>query len=186
MIVPSTDSRNVWQRLSRRQLWRLLEHHKIDHRDNLTADAAIVLLQASGANPMEGIEWINVGVKNESGNVRQEAYPVEKERGELEYDFEAELEKRTQVQDENTDLKGEIAELKAQLSKLMEMVADKQESTPVDVAPEDQEKTKTETQNLENLKFHELKSLAKQKGLTLPITTKKPAMIEAIRAKDAA
>lgn len=158
------DSRDAWGRLRRIDAKNLLKAHNIQFDQSASKDAMVSIAQANGINPYDGIEWDQVQVPMENGGFKIERYPKRKAHATLgkDIDYDAEMEKRTKIIDEqkeeNDSLKKQVADLTAMVQKLL---ADKE--------PESE---------YAKMGYFDLKRLAKERGHTVLKTMKKPEIIE--------
>lgn len=93
------DPRPLYQRMSRRELWRALDKSGIKYTAGITSQDAIKLLEANQINPNEAIEWEQVAIKDEKGNTIFQAHP---KRVNPSYS-EADLLKREEVMQKNLE-----------------------------------------------------------------------------------
>ena len=80
----STDSRKPIERLRRVQLYAIADERGITYPHDAPKTAMLPLLEAAGVDPAvpyngADIQWQNVPVKDELGNVHIEIYPAQKE-----------------------------------------------------------------------------------------------------------
>lgn len=160
------DGRDHWGRLRRKDAENLLKAHKVAFLHGTSIENLIKLAQAHSINPYDGIEWETVQVPMENGSFRIEKYPKRKShytdgKG---IDYDSEIEKRTkQLDDENQSLKSRIDELEKMLQKI--------------AGPKSP---------YESMGYFELKRLAKERGVDIKRTDKKPDIIEKLNGQDAA
>ena len=182
----STDSRNPWERMRRRELWELGTSWGVPYPSGATKDQMIQILSANGVNPLDpkgAFEFDEVQGEDETGRPIINRYPRRKlhATANKDIDYAQIMESKTKTEDENKSLKDEVAELKAMVEKLTT-------AQPTDEPRETSETTQPLNilQNtpviIEDLKFHEMKRLAKERGLTIPNTMKKPELIERLKS----
>lgn len=131
--IMSTDGRDKFQRMGRREIWKALKKAHIPFPPGITSEDGIKLLQANQVDPMAVIEWQEVRVTDEKGNVQVQHHP---KRREPKYDETAELRrdeemqrrldeataKETAAQDKTRQLETQLKELTKQVSTLTEIV----------------------------------------------------------------
>jgi len=69
------DGRDEFQRMTRREIWRALKKSNIQFTAGITSEDGIKLLQANQVNPMNAIEWEQIPIEDEKGNVTYQAHP---------------------------------------------------------------------------------------------------------------
>ena len=93
------DPRPLYDRMSRRELWRALKNAGINFTPGITSGDAIKLLEANQIHPSAAIEWEQVPIQNEKGETIYQAHP---KRVQPSYS-EADLLKREEVMQKNIE-----------------------------------------------------------------------------------
>lgn len=170
----TTDSRNDWQKMRRTDLWRLAEAWKIAYPPGAPKDDMINILIANQVNPNDprgAFEWEVTHTQDESGNsiVIKEPRRRVHATANSNIDYEGIMDKQAQdeMETENSSLRNEVDELKAMMAKMLEPKVNHDSDEQIVFS---------------ELKFHELKKIAKQKGLVIQNTMKKVELIKELEA----
>lgn len=188
------DSRTDWDKVNRRQCWRGAKNLGIDFPAGATHEQMVNLFIQHNIQPSQVVDFVPVHVRTEDGGSKIVMEPEVKERT---YDEAAELrrqeefEKRIEAAKEEAereaerknssqidDLRAQNKELKAMLLELRDMV--QKGNTPPTTFPEEPEAVT----DYDAMKMPQLKKLAKERGLTIPVTTKKAEIIDKLRGLD--
>ena len=182
------DGRNQWQRMSRREIWRALDKANIPYPTGCTSEDGIKLLQANQINPMEAIEWEQIQVKDEKGNISIEHYPKRKEPQYSEADImkrDAEMEQRLQdaaakaneeaikkASKRTNDLEGKVDQLADQVAALTQALLQQQEK-----------KNKPKETDPHKMKYMAFKKWCKDRGHELQKGEDRDELIAKLEAK---
>jgi len=177
----SVDPRTLFERLSRRDVWKLAEAHGISYPPSAPKDAVIKILEANNVNPLakppegDGIKFESINVPMENGSFKQELYPVRKDHAtaNTDIDYQTRLDNISdkQVAEEAAERKAkdeaqtnEIAELKAMVAQLMSRGSDIPEPKVTD-------------NKFSAMKMQDLRKAAKAAGIKVMPTFKKVDLI---------
>jgi len=188
----STDSRNDWEKLRRIDLWHLADAWNVQYPPGATKVDMINLLSANQVNPNDprgAFEWDEVHSQDEMGRPVISRYPKRKAHAtasqNIDYDAIMDKQAQEEMESENKTLKDEVAELKAMMAELLKAQGD---APTLDDAPHlgDKDKEKisasSEVKTYSEMKFQELRKLAKLKGLVIQNTDKKIDVIAKLEA----
>lgn len=159
MLGIKEDSRTILERLRRKDLQRILMANNIAFDESKTpANLLRSMIEQGGFDPMDpknGIEYQSVKVENEDGSFHEEIFPIEKPHASLnkEIDYDKYITKAEDVDEQSqvNALQDRIRELEAKLDG---------------------------KQDVSSMKMPELRKLAKEKGLKVSPSTKKPELVE--------
>jgi hypothetical protein len=176
----STDTRNVWERMRRRELWKLGKAWGVPYPPGAGKDQMIPILMANNVdpnNPKGAFEFEEVPGEDEAGRAIINRYPKRPEHATARQDIDyAQIMESKEV--ENSSLKDEVAELKALVEKLTE-----NQITLVKHKEKIGDPLKTSLENkYSDTPWKELRALAKSKGIKLLPKYKREDIIRELEA----
>ena len=178
----TTDTRDDWERLRRIDLWHLADAWNIPYPAGATKIDMISILSANQVNPNDprgAYEWDIVHSQDEMGKPVVSRYPKRKVHATAnkDIDYAGILDKKAQdeMEEERDSLRDEVEKLNAMMAAMLKA----QEDTKVTV-----DLAEKETVAYPDMKFHELKKVAKQKGLVIPNTDKKVDILAKLEGLD--